>query len=61
MVLESCYEDMNYNAGYCLVMGLIYLKNGMVENAIQMLSEVTDKNFVMDNGQIVICHITILE
>lgn len=50
MNLESCYDDLNYNADYCLVMGLIYMKNGMVEKAIQMFSEAADKNFVMDKG-----------
>lgn len=47
--LESCYGDLNYNADYCYVMGLIYMNNAMWEKAIQSFLEVTEKSFVIDN------------
>lgn len=48
--LESCWDDLEYNADYCYIMGLIYMKNGMIEKAITAFLEATQKNFVMDKG-----------
>ena len=48
--LASCYEDLNYNADYCYVMGLTYMNNGMIEQAEQSFCEATRRNFVIDKG-----------
>ena len=48
--LESCWKDLEYNADYCYVMGLIYMKNGMIEQAILSFSEALEKNFAMEKG-----------
>lgn len=48
--LESCWNDLEYNADYCYVMGLIYMKNGMIEKAILSFSEALKKNFVLEKG-----------
>ncbi len=48
--LASCYEDLNYNADYCYVMGLAYMNNGMIEQAEQSFYEAARRNFVIDKG-----------
>jgi tetratricopeptide (TPR) repeat protein len=48
--LASCYEELNYNADYCLLMGLIYLQNGQIENAISLFEEATTKYSWFENG-----------
>ena len=48
--LASCYEDLNYNADYCYVMGLTYMNNGMIEQAEQSFYEAARRNFVIDKG-----------
>lgn len=50
LVLESCYEDLNYNADYCFVMGLIYMKNGNIEDAIRLFGEAMEKYCVLEEG-----------
>ena len=50
MELASCYEDLNYNADYCYVMGLAYMNNGMIEQAEQSFYEAARRNFVIDKG-----------
>ena len=48
--LASCWDDLEYNADYCYMMGLIYMKNGMIEKAVTAFLEATQKSFVMDKG-----------
>lgn len=48
--LESCWDDLEYNADYCYIMGLIYMKSGMIEKAVTAFLEATQKSFVMDKG-----------
>lgn len=48
--LESCWDDLAYNADYCYVMGLIYMKNDMIEKAVTAFLEATQKTFAMDKG-----------
>lgn len=48
--LASCWDDLEYNADYCYIMGLIYMKNGMIEKAVTAFLEATQKNFAMDKG-----------
>lgn len=48
--LASCWDDLEYNADYCYIMGLIYMKNGMIEKAVTAFLEATQKSFVMDKG-----------
>lgn len=48
--LESCWDDMNYSADYCYLMGLIYMQNGMLEKAVASFLEATEKYFIMDKG-----------
>lgn len=48
--LASCYEDMKYSADYCYVMELIFMNNGMTDNAVAMFTEATDRYFVIDKG-----------
>lgn len=48
--LASCWDDLEYNADYCYIMGLIYMKNEMIEKAITAFLEATQKNFAMDKG-----------
>lgn len=48
--LASCYEDMRYSADYCYVMGLIYVNKGMIDNAVTMFTEATERTFVIDKG-----------
>lgn len=39
--LQCCYDDLNYLADYCLMMGVIYLRNEMVEDAIRLFVDAT--------------------
>ena len=48
--LESCWDDLRYNADYCYLMGLIYMQNGMLEKAVASFLEATEKYFIMDKG-----------
>lgn len=37
--LASCYKDMRYSADYCYVMELIFVNNGMIDNAVTMFTK----------------------
>lgn len=50
LMLETCSEDLNYNADYCLLMGLVYMQNGRIENAVRLLQDAMKKNFVLEEG-----------
>lgn len=48
--LECCYNDLNYLADYCLMMGVIYLRNEMVEDAIRLFEDATRCYAVYEKG-----------
>ncbi len=50
LYLSSCYESLHYNADYCMVMGLIYMKNGRIEEAVQLFLEATERKFAIEEG-----------
>lgn len=50
LCLASCYSDLNYNADYCLMMGLVYMQNGQLEDAIRLLGEAPAKYSCMEKG-----------
>lgn len=50
LCLATCYDDLNYNADYCLMMGFIYMQNGQLEDAIRLLQEAPVKYSYMEKG-----------
>lgn len=48
--LESCYKDMSYCGDYCTMMGLIFLRNGMTEKAIEAFHDALSAHATLDDG-----------
>lgn len=48
--LQCCYEELNYLADYCMMMGCVFLKCGMIQEATRMFEEATEKCATYEEG-----------